>query len=81
MSSGSYLTALVGEELSLFLFTSTFFLFSLLFFFFGFFPLFLFSGDAVKANYTGTADVTNDSRDVIRTASDTLVWFESGFGS
>lgn len=32
----------------------------------------------LKRNYIGEADVTNDSRDVIRTGNDTLVWFESG---
>lgn len=55
------------------------FLFSIiLFYFLNFFSLSLSLLTILKRNYIGEADVTNDSRDVIRTANDTLVWFESG---
>lgn len=48
------------------------------YFIFSIFSLSLSLDTILKRNYIGEADVTNDSRDVIRTENDTLVWFESG---
>lgn len=66
---------------SIFLIVAYHFLFSIgLFYFFDFSSLSRQDSllTILKRNYIGEADVTNDSRDVIRTGNDTLVWFESG---